>query len=476
MKKSVFRIVGFIVLLSVVLCRVNNIFSFKYSDGISTLSHFYDLEKNSVDVLVLGSSHSFVNFNNGTLYEEYGIASYDLGGSLQPMWNSYYDLKEALKTQTPELIVLEGYGTTYDFEYSDDSRVIKNTYGMKWSLNKLEDIMVSSEPDRKLEFILDYSQYHNRYSSLEKGDFMDDYGSQNMNYNWYGDAWKGQVLLNSANSQEFMDVSSVDYETELLPKTEKYYRKTIELAQENNIPIIVVVAPYGLSEYEQSKYNKAEEIADEYGVDFLNCNLCLDDIGLNLNTDYMDNSHMTAIGTKVFSEYIGAYLKENFEISDRRGDEKYSSWQDYADYVNRYIADSEILSTYSVDQLLSFLNSSNYWVMISVDGNCNASDPCIQAFLNNIGIYTDVNGIWLKQNGSVIWGEGVESRSQYIRTEYKDFCVRHNSETGSNEIIIDNSQIKKVENGFIIVVYDPDLNIIIDVIGINIDDEYSFVR
>ena len=91
---------------------------------------------------------------------------------------------------------------------------------------------------------------------------MDDYGSQNMNYNWYGDAWKGQVLLNSANSQEFMDVSSVDYETELLPKTEKYYRKTIELAQENNIPIIVVVAPYGLSEYEQSKYNKAEEIAE----------------------------------------------------------------------------------------------------------------------------------------------------------------------------------------------------------------------
>lgn len=62
----------------------------------------------------MGSSHSFVNFNNGTLYEEYGIASYDLGGSLQPMWNSYYDLKEALKTQTPELIVLEGYGTTYD--------------------------------------------------------------------------------------------------------------------------------------------------------------------------------------------------------------------------------------------------------------------------------------------------------------------------------------------------------------------------
>ncbi len=115
-------------------------------------------------------------------------------------------------------------------------------------------------------------------------------------------------------------------------------------------------------------------------------------------------------------------------------------------------------------------------MIISVDGNCNASDPCIQAFLNNIGIYTDVNGIWLKQNGSVIWGEGVESRSQYIRTEYKDFCVRHNSETGSNEIIIDNSQIKKVENGINIVVYDPDLNIIIDVIGINIDDEYSFVR
>lgn len=58
---------------------------------------------------------------------------------------------------------------------------------------------------------------------------MDDYGSQNMNYNWYGDAWKGQVLLNSANSQEFMDVSSVDYETELLPKTENIIGRLLSL-------------------------------------------------------------------------------------------------------------------------------------------------------------------------------------------------------------------------------------------------------
>lgn len=60
--------------------------------------------------------------------------------------------------------------------------------------------------------------------------------------------------------QEFMDVSSVDYETELLPKTEKYYRKTIELAQENNIPIIVVVAPYGLSEYDKANIIRPKKL------------------------------------------------------------------------------------------------------------------------------------------------------------------------------------------------------------------------
>ena len=153
MKKTICRITGFLIILLLILVSLNKILAFKFSDGVSNVSNFYNQDDNTIDVLFLGSSHCFTTFNNGTLWDEYGIASYDMGTALQPMWNSYYLLKEVLKNQKPELVVLEGYATAFDIEYSQDSRIIKNTYGMKWSKNKIDAIMASSEEGRHLDFL-----------------------------------------------------------------------------------------------------------------------------------------------------------------------------------------------------------------------------------------------------------------------------------------------------------------------------------
>ena len=69
-------------------------------------------------------------FNTAVLYEEYGIAAFDLGGSIQPFWNTYYYLKEALKTQNPKVVAIEAYAATQTDLYSDESRIIKNNFGL----------------------------------------------------------------------------------------------------------------------------------------------------------------------------------------------------------------------------------------------------------------------------------------------------------------------------------------------------------
>ena len=153
MRKSAVRIICFMFIFIMVLYYINKVFKVKFGDGIYSVTKFYELENESVDILILGSSHAFEDFNTGTLWDEYGMASYVLGGSVQPMWNTYYYLKEALKTQTPELIVLEGYLLTYESEFIDDSRIIKNNYGLKWSQNKIESIKISSPEERWSEFL-----------------------------------------------------------------------------------------------------------------------------------------------------------------------------------------------------------------------------------------------------------------------------------------------------------------------------------
>ena len=79
------------------------------------------------------------------MWDEYGIAAYDLGGTIQPLWNTYFYMKEALKTQTPKLIVLDCYTATLTEEYQEESGMIKNTFGMKFSKNKIDAICASAE-------------------------------------------------------------------------------------------------------------------------------------------------------------------------------------------------------------------------------------------------------------------------------------------------------------------------------------------
>lgn len=61
------RIICFLLILILLLYGTGNILKFKNGDGIYSLTKFYELEDDTVDVLVLGSSHAFENFNTGLL-------------------------------------------------------------------------------------------------------------------------------------------------------------------------------------------------------------------------------------------------------------------------------------------------------------------------------------------------------------------------------------------------------------------------
>ena len=110
MKKIVFRITGFLLVLIAVLAMVHQVLSFKHRDGLYSMQKFYEQEEGTVDVLVLGPSLAFADINTAVLWDEYGMSAFNLAGSIQPMWNTYYYLKEALKYQRPKVIVLSAPG------------------------------------------------------------------------------------------------------------------------------------------------------------------------------------------------------------------------------------------------------------------------------------------------------------------------------------------------------------------------------
>lgn len=69
--------------------------------GAEYIYNFRDEPKNSIDVILLGSSHMYRTIQPMELWNDYGIASYNLGSSEQSLPLSYYLLKEAIRKQKP---------------------------------------------------------------------------------------------------------------------------------------------------------------------------------------------------------------------------------------------------------------------------------------------------------------------------------------------------------------------------------------
>lgn len=489
MKKSLIRSVCFLLLLAMTLCYTNKILKIKYLDGVYDVTAFYELENDTVDVLILGSSHAYQNINTGTLWSEYGIASYILGSANQPVWNSYYFLKEVLKTQTPELIVLEGYGTLRTEEFMDDSDIMKGTYGLKWSLDKLATITTSSPKERWREFIPEYIQYHSRYAELSRFDFL----SEGVNYTAemggfsYPD-WKGFICNTRTEALEAQNVSGITERLPLSEKTELYYRKTIELAQEHHIPVIVLVTPYAsFSEYDASIYNTAADIAAEYQVTFLNCNDLLCEIGIDYVCDAADTSHLNHKGSQKMASFLGKYLKKHYTISDQRGDPRYLSWQRDSDFIAQLTYDQELRELQEPSMISAKLLNPNYLCFISVDGNCIIGSGDLQPFYAMLGIAgysTYDGGIWYRDNaadqpdGFTWYSQQHETVEKCWRYQSHDFCLRRTGNGGiyTNHIIIDNTEYKKVQNGINVVVYDRVTESVADSFGINMDNDCALVR
>ena len=474
MSKSIIRITCFLAVLVCVLSGVNRVLKMKQGDGIYSVTKFYEQENGAVDVLILGSSHAFEDFNTGVLWDEYGMASYVLGGSFQPLWNTYYFLKEALKTQKPELIVLEGYMTVYAGEYSGG--VIKNSYGLKWSADKVAAIKVSTPQEEWRDFLPEYSQYHTRYTELSAADFLKNQGNP-LYENWkgFGDNITTERLANP-------DVSEVSERSELYEKSEKYYRMIIELAQANDIPIVVVVSPYaGIYEGPQTIFNQAQDIAAEYGVEFVNYNLCYQEIGLDYATDAADADHLNFRGNRKFSAAVGRYLVDHYEIPDRRGDSRYQSWQDGADYIRSTMADKELRETRDRETFLEKAQNEDYLFFISADGACDIKNADIHKILNTFGVsYGGTNEIWEAGADGVKWYSGEQVTERYLRLDRHDVCLRRaqDEEKGDydNTIIVDNEIYKQVEDGVNITVYSTVTQGIVDSVGFDADKNYQLVR
>lgn len=283
---------------------------------------YYDEPKNSLDVVFVGSSHVMCGIYPMELYREYGIAAYDYTSSALVLPQAYYQVVEALKTQTPEVLVLDISGVFYgNIKVGSPEYVHVQLDNMKWSLNKIRAINdLIEDPADRLEYYFPLLKFHTRWKELTSEDFK----------RITGDSKGAHVSEEVLEGALPYDIVPRDYTTPISEYPEEYLRKILDYCRDRGVQILLLNLPFIANEAAQGKYNAVYAIAEEYGVPYLNLMHHLDDIGFDYDTDLKDSSHCNRSGAEKVTSYVGRYLKENYDLPDRREDAAYAADWDAA--------------------------------------------------------------------------------------------------------------------------------------------------
>ena len=344
----------------------------KYAD-------FFDVA-DQIDVLYLGSSHVINGVNPVQIFEQYGYTGYNMGGHGSTLPASYWELRLALEYCNPKVVFVDSYMLEKNYQYIDVMDENATAADLNTSVEQLhlnmdcwpysdvkkaaiEDLIYDKELHQ--DFLFDFELYHERWSELDKNDFLRLNGTSDRN-----------LLMGAEKRFQVHGTYTLEDRTEGLSEETvgmQYLRKIIEECQSRGIVVVTMMLPLAqLQSQDMAAAASMEQISAEYGIPCLN--MIQDTSIVNLYTDLNDSNHLNAGGMNRVSRYLGQWLSDNAGgiLTDHRGDSAYSRWTDRA--VQSHEAESSYVeaadNAYSA--LLSLYDETTFDYVVYVKGNSSA--------------------------------------------------------------------------------------------------------
>lgn len=300
--KRAMGIIVFMLIFAVLFLHADRLLARKSVDGwwntTAKIDGFYNSEKNEYDVVFFGSSHAYSSFNPLILWEKTGVKSYVFATQQQPIWATYHYMRDAFVRQDLDMAVLDVLMLSKGTEYYDDGVNYTFCDNMPMSKNKLELIFASAPKGERFNLACRFMKYHSRWNELTREDF--EYRRSKMT-----DYSKGYcVLTDTCTDAMAPDVAGVLESATIYEKNLLYLHKIFDLCKEQGVKLLLVKTPSNATKEEKMYYNAVEKAAKEQGVDFVDYNLCYEDIGLSVEEDFYDKTHLNVYGAEKFTNYF----------------------------------------------------------------------------------------------------------------------------------------------------------------------------
>ena len=348
----VLSVIIFLMLAAAVFVYANMAIGFygtKQSKG--AFNAFDDLEKDSVDVVLIGSSATSRYFIPGKAHNDEGFASFELAPPAAPLifTDNIIDLVE--ETQSPKLYVVELRNVLDGYNAVDEASVRKVADSIKVTkreryemINEALDVMAEHAPEGSYDTeVMDYYfpviKYHNRLTAGDNDSHLKAselllQGSYNK---MQGFQYSAPTLTKVAQETPHY----VEESAELDPDIEEIVGNLLDYCDKLDADVVFTFSPFVMSEEKSAMSNAITDYVESRGYTCLNFNSfeMADELGIDWSNDFYNTNHCNFQGSEKYTDYLEEYISSHYDLPDHRGDSAYAAWEESYKKYEDYVAD-----------------------------------------------------------------------------------------------------------------------------------------
>ena len=294
MKTKFLKAFLFLAIAVGLMLALSPVFQPREAEGVAELNGLDQL-----DYLVMGDSEGWASVQPMLIWRDYGYTGYNLSRAGQRLQDFYLQLQDTLEIQRPKVLLLE-------------TDILYKSVGM---IGESEGYLTTM-----LSQAIPFLRYHERWEDILP-DMAGEWSAVGPNI------FRGAYFNTTVQAYTGGDYTQPTDEVRTLPFTQRYFAdKIVQLCRENDVQLILYSSPSPLC-WSYPMHNGIEAYASEQGVEFVDLNLKLQELGIDWNVDTLDQGdHVNFSGSQKVTAYLGQYLSEYTQLQDHRGHQDYTDW------------------------------------------------------------------------------------------------------------------------------------------------------
>ncbi|WP_439152752.1 hypothetical protein [Winogradskyella sp.] len=298
-----------------------------------SFNEFHESYSDSLDILIIGSSHAKNTYNSSILDSVFQTRTYNLGSAGQNYLFTNLLLEDILNKTKPKLVIVDIFPAvirvpTAKKGKGNQLRIVDYTSFGKNRFNLINKVYSTHEmPSVYSETIRNHDKWFDRNwndSNFDVGNknFFFRQGYFNSNKTLKKEDYE-RYKFYAKEHDKFLKVKPSKKDRNQFIAISELLENTIKICRENSVNVIFVSSPYFDSFY-KDKFNNIHYLLHEFfeskkDIDFIDFNKDFNNLGLTLD-DFWDKGHLNIVGSKKVSLTLAKYLdqKSHFKVKNQK--------------------------------------------------------------------------------------------------------------------------------------------------------------